>query len=192
MHTSLMLVALLGPGELPETQTARSLKWQDGYDTARQMGRQQNKPLAVVIGNGPTGWKKVAEQGNLSAKAKQLLAENYICLYVDRTQPGGERLAESFEVPSGPGLVLSSRAGNSQVFFHAGKLTAGDLETRLAKYTGEATITRTEMLVDSRVSFAYSPTPPGAYAAPAMQQYASPSFGGNFGGFSGGRSGGGC
>ena len=76
MHTSLMLVALMGPGELPETQTARSLKWQDGYDTARQMGRQQNKPLAVVIGNGPTGWKKVAEQGNLSAKAKQLLAEN--------------------------------------------------------------------------------------------------------------------
>jgi len=152
MHTSLMLVALLGPGELPETQTTSASKWQDSYNTARQMGRQQRKPLAVFIGNGPTGWKKIAEEGDLSAKAKQLLAESYICLYVDRTQPGGERLAESFEVPSGPGLVLSSRDGNSQVFFHAGQLTAGDAETRLAKYTGAATITRTEMLVDPRVS----------------------------------------
>jgi hypothetical protein len=188
MHTSLIMVALLGTGELSETQATPALKWQDSYNTARQMGRQQRKPLAVFIGNGSTGWKKVAQEGKLSEKAKQLLAKSYICLYVDRTQPGGERLAETFEVPSGPALVLSSRDGNSQVFFHTGKLTAQDVETRLAKYTGAATITRTEMLVDPRISYAYDP-------APATQQYASPSFGnsgfGGFGGFGGGGSGGG-
>jgi hypothetical protein len=197
MHTSLIMVALLGPGELSETQTARTLKWQDSYSTARQMGRQQGKPLAVFIGKGPTGWKKVAEEGDLSKKAKQLLAESYICLYVDRTRAGGEQLAESFEVPSGPGLVLSSRDGKGQVFFHAGPLTDRDVETRLAKYTGAEAITRTEMLVEPRVSFAYDPTSSGSAATggyPAMQQYASPSFNssGFGGGFGGGRSGGGC
>ena len=93
MHTSLIMVALLGPGELAETPTARTLKWQDSYSTARQMGRQERKPLAVFIGNGPTGWKKVVDEGNLSEKATRVLTEGYICLYVDRTRDGGESLA---------------------------------------------------------------------------------------------------
>ena len=200
MHTSLILVALLGPAETLGTQK-QTLTWQDSYSTARQMGGQQDKPLAVFIGNGPTGWKKVAEEAALSEKATRLLSQSYICLYVDRTQPGGERLAESFGVSSGPGLVVSSQDGQSQAFSHAGKLTADDLETRLAKYTSQV-VTRTEQLVDSRVSYAYDPTssgaynapPPQSYAPPTSQPYASPSFGGsNFGGssFGGGASAGG-
>ncbi len=195
MHTSLIMVALLGPGEITGTSTVQTLKWQDSYSTARQMGRQQGKPLAVFIGNGPTGWKKVVEEDKLSVKATRVLTEGYICLYVDRTQPGGERLAESFDVPSGPGLVLSSRDGEGQAFFHAGKLTVGNVEERLVKYSGMRAITRTEMLVDPRVSYAYDPTssspPSTGYTAPPMQNYASPSYSGsNFGGYSGGFGGG--
>jgi hypothetical protein len=171
------------------------LTWQDSYSTARQMGGRQDKPLAVFIGNGPAGWKEVAEEGDLSEKASRLLAQGYICLYVDRTQPGGVDLAESFGVPSGTGLVVSSRDGKGQAFFHSGKLTAADLETRLAKYS-EQIVTRTEQLVDPRVSFSYDPTSSGAYNAPPTQPYASPSFGGSgigsFGGFGGARAGGNC
>lgn len=192
MHTSLILVALLGPAESFETQK-QTLTWQDSYSTARQMGRQQGKPLAVFVGNGRTGWKKVAEEGDLSEKAKRLLAQGYICFYVDRTQPDGDRLAESFEVVSGPALVVSSRDGKDQVFSHAGKLTAQNLETRLAKYAGSEVITRTEMLVDPRVSFAYNPTSSGATNAPTPQPYVAPSFGGsNFGSFGGASAGGNC
>ena len=195
MHTSLIVVALLAPAEMPETTTT-TLKWQDSYGTAREMGRQQQKPLAVFIGNGPTGWKSVVEEGNLSETAKRVLAEGYICLYVDRTRPGGEQLASSFEIPSGPGLVLSSRDGEGQAFFHAGKLSAADIEDRLAKYTAAEDITGTETLVDSRTSYAYDPTPSSApastgYNAPATQHYPSPAFGGSgFGDFTGGFGGG--
>lgn len=189
MHTSLILVALLGPADTLGTQKQTST-WQDSYSTARQMGRQQDKPLAVFVGNGPAGWKKVAEEGALSEKANRLLSQGYICLYVDRTQPRGERLAESFGVPSGPGLVVSSRDGKGQAFFHAGKLTAPDLETRLAKYAAQV-VTRTEQLVEPRVSFSYDPASSGAYNAPPSQPYASPSFGG-FGSFGGAPAGGNC
>jgi len=200
MHTSLIMVALMVPAQSPASTT--TLKWQDSYGTARQMGRQESKPLAVFIGNGPTGWKRVAEQGDLSDKARRVLAEGYVCLYIDRTQPGGEQWAETFQVPSGPGLVLSSRDGEGQAFFHTGKLSAGDLEDRLARYASAETITRTEMLVDPRVSFAYNPTSsgspaPSGYTPAPVQQYSAPSFGGggfggSFGGFGGGRASGGC
>ena len=206
MHTSLFLVALLVPSAAP-AKASQSLKWQDSYGIAREMGRQHSKPLAVFIGNGPTGWKKVVEEGNLSEKAKRVLAEGYVCLYVDRTKPGGEQLASSFEIPSGPGLVLSSRDGEGQAFFHAGKLAGGDIDARLAKYTSAEAITRTEMLVDSRTSYAYDPTTSGSPAprasnAPQMQHYPRPSFGGSTfgghgggifrGGFGGGRGSAGC
>ena len=196
MHTSLILVALLGPAETLGNQQ-QTLTWQDSYSTARQMGRRERKPLAVFIGTGSTGWKKVAEAGQLSEKAKKVLEEGYICLYVDRTQPGGDRMAESFEVPSGPGLVLSSRDGEGQAFFHHGRLSADNLEARLAKYVGAEAITHTEMLVDQRISFAYNPKSSGSpaqsyYNAPPMQTYANPSFGGYSGGFGGGRTSGNC
>ena len=184
MHTSLILVALLMPTEVLETQK-QTLTWQDSYSTARQLGRQQDKPLAVFVGKGPTGWKKVAEEGALSEKASRLLSRNYICLYVDRTQPGGKVLAESFDVSSGPGLVVSSRDGQSQAFFHVGRLTADDLESRLAKYSAHV-VTRTEQLIDTRVSFAYQPTSSGAYNARPTESYtpasygnSSPSYGGS-------------
>jgi hypothetical protein len=191
MHTSLILVALLGPAETLETQK-QTLTWQDDYGTARQMGRRHDKPLAVFIGNGPAGWKKVADEGDLSGKAKRLLAQGYICLYVDRTRPGGKRLAESFEAASGPALVVSSRDGKGQVFSHTGKLTAGDLETRLAKYAGDEVISRTESLGDSRVSFCYDPTPSGVSNAPLSQPYVAPFGGSGFGGFGGASAGGNC
>jgi len=186
MHTSLIVVALMAPAEVPDATA--TLKWQDSYGTARQMGKRESKPLAVFIGNGPSGWKKVAEEGALSEQAKQTLADGYVCLYVDRTRPGGRQLAESFEVSEGPGLVLSSRDGAGQAFFHAGSLSAGDLESRLAKYGSAEAITRTEVFADSRVSYAYDPAAPaapaaGGYGAPRMQNFASPSFGGSaFGG----------
>src|SRR5690242_14393065 len=131
MHTSLVMFALMAPAHTPAITTP---EWQDSYSTARQMGRQEGKPLAVFIGNGPNGWKRIAEQGDLSAEAKRILSDGYVCLYIDRTQPGGEQWAETFEIPSGRGLVLSSRNGEGQAFFHAGKLSAADLDERLAKY----------------------------------------------------------
>jgi len=195
MHTSLIVFALLGPGENLTTSASRTPTWQDSYGAAREAGRQEGKPLAVFIGSGPTGWKKVVRENNLSDNALQVLMEGYVCLYVDRTQPGSSRLAESFEVPDGPGLVLSSRDGEGQAFYHAGRLRSGDLEERLVKYSGVEKITYTETIVDPRVSFAYNPTPPSRPAsappiAPAMHAYPSQGFGGSpFGGYSGGFSG---
>src|SRR3954470_7725649 len=105
MYTSLLLIALAGPGESTKAADPTPT-WQASYGVACKIGKQQDKPLAVFIGDGPAGWKKVVEGGELSEQARKILADGYVCVYVDRTKPNGSRLAEQFDVPSGPGLVV--------------------------------------------------------------------------------------
>ena len=127
MHTSLFLVALMVPNAAPAVQDAKAapaLTWQDSYRTACKAGREQSKPLAVFIGSGPMGWKNFIEEGSLSEQTQKSLAKGYICVYIDRDLPAGKRLAEQFGAASDSGLVFSTRDGESQAFFHAGKLSA--------------------------------------------------------------------
>src|SRR5262249_24254224 len=105
-------------------------------------------------------------------------------------------------VPSGPGLVLSTRSGDGQAFRHQGTLSRGELEETLHKYGNGRVVVRTETLERMHTSFYASPD--GSTHRPAIQPayqpiYAPPmyhggfgsGFGGGFGGFGGGFGGGG-
>ena len=199
MYATLFVLALTVPGAAPASDATDSVKWQDSYQTARAAGLQQDKPLAVFVGSGSMGWKNFIDEGSLSEKARKKLIDDYVCVYVDRDQPTGQRLAEQFQVPTGSGLVVSTRDGEGQAFFHAGKMSAAEFQTRMSKYAGSEVASTTETLNDSRASFYYAP----ATAVPSMQGMGAPammgnysgnsgSFGGYGGGFGGGRSGGGC
>ena len=212
MYTSLFVLALTVPGAAPAPDATTALKWQDSYHTARTLGREQDKPLAVFVGSGRMGWKDFIDEGSLSETARKTLADGYVCLYVDRDRPAGKSLAEQFGVSTGSGLVFSTRDGTGLAFFHVGKMSAADFQTRASKYAGTEVVATTETLNDSRASFYYAPatTVPsmhGSMAAPAMMGnysgnvgsyggYSGGSFsgysGGSSGGFSGARSGGGC
>jgi hypothetical protein len=152
MHTSLLLVALLGPGAAP--RALESPKWETSYRAGRETAREQHKPMAVFVGTGAEGWKKACP-GGLSAEAQKAL-EDYVCVYVDSSQPEGQRLANTLEMSSGTGVVLSCGHAESQAFWHDGTLSSAELERSLKRYAKGPTITRTETLAQTR--FAYSGT----------------------------------
>jgi len=64
---------------------------------------------------------------------KKLLAEKFVCVYVDTQTPAGKALAEQFEVAS-RGLIISDRKGTSQAYSLSGTLTTAELAQTLDKY----------------------------------------------------------
>lgn len=177
MYTSIVLVALAGSSftaAIPES----SLEFRTDYVAARKVGRSDRKPLAVFIGNGSKGWEQRTTEGQLSRESQKLLQDHYVCVYIDTATEEGKRLARDFEMESG--LVLSDGAGENQAFRHSGKLSNGDLERQLKKFSDpERVASRTETLSRDEVRYygpeTSAPVQSGYYAPPAYQ---SSPFGG--------------
>jgi hypothetical protein len=196
MHTSIVLLAMAGvtasTGAAPTDPS-----WQGSYAEAVRLGKAAHKPLAVFVGSGRQGWQAVSEDGRLSGPVKELLRDRYVCVYVDRSRPAGRELADSFEMPTGPGLVLSDHGGENQAFRHEGTLTNADLERSLLRYADpERVVGRTET-VASRDEVRYYPPEQAAPPVLAPVPVFAPSFapmGGfpSMGGFGGGGGRGGC
>jgi hypothetical protein len=132
MYTSLVFFALVG--SFAPSATPDGPQWLRDYATARKQARTEKKPLAVVVGSGKTGWEKLSREGRLGKEVNNLLAENYVCVYVDAGQKAGERLASALELEDGLGIVLSDRTGELQAFRHEGDLANGDLARYLRRY----------------------------------------------------------
>jgi hypothetical protein len=169
MYTSIVLVALAGSSisaAVPE-----SLDFKSDYVSARKMGRSDRKPLAVFIGNGSKGWEQRTKEGQLSPETQKLLQAHYVCVYVDTATDEGKRLASDFEMKEG--LVLSDARGDNQAFRHEGKLSSGDLERQLKKFSDpERVAMRTETL--SREDVRYYP--PETSGGTSSGYYAPPSY----------------
>jgi hypothetical protein len=166
MYTSLVLVALAGstiPAAVPE-----SLEFKSDYVSARKLGSRERKPLAVFIGSGPKGWEHRTTEGQLSRDVQDLLQSHYVCVYVDTGSEDGRRLSRDFHMEAG--LVLSDAQGENQAFRHEGRLSNGDLERQLKKYSDpDRVAVRTEKLGDERrANYPPEPvfSPPPAYFPP--------------------------
>ena len=147
MYTSMMLVALMGPGAA-QVKTPEPLSWQENYTAARKMGQEQNKPLAVVVGSGAKGWEKLSKD-KLTPKVQKLFSQGYVCVYIDADTPKGKRLAKAFSLSQG--LVISTRDGEDQAFRHSGQIGRSDLETSLKRYSTDFVSATTETLDDQGV-----------------------------------------
>lgn len=135
---------LAGQGSTPS--------WQTSYSQAQEIGAAQKKPLAVVFGSGSNGWTKIAREATPGEEVSKLLAEKYVCVYVDTTTPAGKKLAQDFAVTQATGLILSDRAGSLQAFWHQGDLPSQSLASYLRKYSDPQVVVRgTETA--SRTSF---------------------------------------
>jgi hypothetical protein len=191
MYTSIGLVALAGVLTAPAATDVPT--WRSSYGSARQEGGKEGKPLAVVFGSGQQGFDGLSQQGKLSPQTRQLLAEQYIPVYVDAATPAGKELASAFSISRGTGLVISDRSGEVQAFYHDGRLTDDTLAQYLKRYaSGNHVVRTTEGTTTQRVSYypAQSGSVPGqAVRYAPVQRYVPATFGG-FGGFGGG--GGGC
>jgi hypothetical protein len=172
MYTSLIVVVLAGFS----TSAAVSGKaaWLDDYGTALKQVQKENKPVAVIISFGPSGWEKLSRQGELGKEIHEILANQYVCLYVDTSEEKGKRLAADFEITGGPGLVISDRTGKLQAFWHEGNLGNGDLVRFLQRYSDPQVVTRgTETNRNGWVSNypreSFNPAPPAS--APVYRGY---------------------
>src|SRR6266404_4802898 len=162
MIGSTILVALTTLLASPGTE---SLVWQKDYATALQRGKESGKPLAVFVGKGANGWQSMAKEGKIDSKTTEVLSQKYVCLYVDLSDEAGKRVAESFELHSTPGLVISSPGGELQAYRHEGELQPTDLQQNLVRFSDpNRAVVTTEGGAVERVSL-YPPN----YYAPGYQ-----------------------
>lgn len=187
MYTSVVLFAL--SGFLAAASAPGEPAWWNEYGKARQQGQKEEKPLAVFIGSGTKGWNQVSREGQLNPEVRKLLADHFICLYVNTDEASGRRLAKAFEI-QGYGVIISTHTGQQQAFRHQGDLDDQELARYLRRYADPALdLQYTETAAVPRVSY-YQPTAPVS-VTPTPANFV-PSFGGGFAPSFGGGGRGGC
>jgi len=115
--------------------------WQTDYAKALQTASAEQKPIAVFIGKGEAGYTKVAG-GEIPVDAGQILAKNYVCVYVNTDTAAGKTLAGQFDITKG--LVISGKGGDVQALRFAGTATPLELTGYLSKYSGTKAVVSTE------------------------------------------------
>src|SRR5262245_26167674 len=131
MNTSVAVIALTGVLAL---QGGEGPTWIPSYAQAIKQSETSRKPVAVVFGSGPAGYEKLSQAGTLNAAARKLLAEQYVCCYIDVDTKAGRDLANAFAVTGNVGLVVSDRGGKLQAFHCNSALAAGDLLRCLERF----------------------------------------------------------
>jgi hypothetical protein len=114
--------------------------WQTDYSRAMTSAAAQGKPLAVFIGRGEAGYSQVVG-GEIPVDAGQMLANNFVSVYVDTDTAAGKDLAGQFGLSNG--LVISCKAGNVQALRHTGTVAPQALSGYLTKYSEPARVVTT-------------------------------------------------
>lgn len=187
MHTTIWLLTFLGA--VPGGGSLEDPAWLNSYSQARKVAQSKGQPMVLFFGEGQDGWAKWTKDRMLNAEARQLLANQYVSVYVDTMRPEGRELAETFQVSGNQGLVISDRPGTSQAFHHNGSLTNEDLARYLKRYADPNFVcSGTESAGMMRTSYYAAP---GATTAPAVNynnfNYLQSGYAPSFGGFGGGR-----
>jgi hypothetical protein len=126
MYTAMALVALT-MGNLTTSPT-----WLDDYRAAQAQVTVAGKPMAVFVGAGKDGVASAIRDGFDPAVSK-LLAEKFVCLYVDSSTPAGKKVAAAFQVGD-RGVVLSDRTGRTQAYSASGTISRAELSRALIAY----------------------------------------------------------
>src|SRR5262245_41290351 len=130
--TILAVIALTGsmaPAAKPEFQA------QTDYGQALKQAATEKKPMAVLIGKGDVFAKLMADS-SMSADAKKILSEKYVCVSVNVDTEAGKTLAGQFQLTDG--LVISSAGGTHQAYRQAGTVSAAELAKQTATYADAA------------------------------------------------------
>jgi hypothetical protein len=157
--TILAVIALTGSlatAANPEVQV------QTDYGQALKKAADEKKPMAVLIGKGDTFAKLMTDSG-LSAEAKKLLTEKYVCVSVNVDTEAGKTLAGQFQLTDG--LVISNAGGTYQALRQSGAVTASDLVKHTASYASASGVPTTTVTVGAPVVTStsyYSPVYPGS------------------------------
>jgi hypothetical protein len=180
MYTSLILFALSASTVPTAELIPVAPSWRNDYSLALKEGQSSKRPLAIVVGSGSEGWDKLGKDGGLDKDARDLLHNNYVCLYLDRNNERHRNLIEQLELSGGPALVIGDASGKYQAFRHEGAMSNEDLDRYLRKYSDpERLVAKTETTADARSAAPVSrPAAPVHYPQPSYFQPSFRSFGG--------------
>jgi hypothetical protein len=106
--------------------------WQTDYAAAKRLSERLHRPLLVVAGRGPDGWRQLVRDGWDGNHSRQVRGQ-FVGLYLDAATPAGRKLAEAFDLGDG-GVAVSDRGGAVMAFHHPGALTAEQFGLALARY----------------------------------------------------------
>lgn len=141
MNATLTFLALWG-AVAPQLKSS-AMTWEHDYREARVAGQRIQKPLAVFVGRGADGWKKVVREGALTADVRVALARHYVPVYLDQATEDGKLMAEAFQLAGDGGLVISDRSGGVMAFRHAGALSANELTIQLNRFADAGMVVTT-------------------------------------------------
>lgn len=187
MRTSLGFLALACLLAAPLAATsAQEVTWRS-YSEGQVVGLKAGKPLAVFVGAGRAGHEQINQDGSYNGEIRKILADRYVCVYLDANRPEDQPTIRQFGIHYGTGLVLSDRTGQLQAFHHDGTLSGSDLSRQLRRFADPFLVVDTTRTAGAeRVSFYPPPAMsqdvvPASFAAPAplfQQQpvFAQPSF----------------
>lgn len=139
MTTTFMAVIALAGSMVPAAKP--EFEAQTDYGQAVKVAATEKKPMAVLIGKGDVFSKMMADS-SLTAEAKKLLKEKYVCMTVNVETDAGKELAKQFQMTEG-GLVISSAGGSLQALRHNGAVTAGELSKHTTTYANVSAVPAT-------------------------------------------------
>lgn len=113
---------------------APNATWESSYTQAQEQATTQQKPLVIMFGPGGNGWTKTVRTDGSTPQVQKLLAEHYVCVYLDTDTAYGQRLAQTFQIQGGVGMVIGDRRGTTQAFWHQGELSQENMTHYLTKY----------------------------------------------------------
>ena len=141
-------------------------QWQKSYSDARTSAAERQKPLAVFIGSGVSGWEKLSKDGSFDPKVYQLLKDKYVCVYINTDTELGKAQAKQFAVEV-KGLVISDKTLNTEAFYHNGDMSKELVAKALERYADTAVATST----DTAAVLAPAPAPVMQYSCPSCPNY---------------------
>ena len=124
--------------------SAQEIAWKRSYQEGRQQGQQAGKPLAVFVGSGSVPGKVVPE-GSLSSAIRKILADHYVCVYLDADRDDQQRLIRELGIHSRQGLILSDRTGDLQAYSCDGPMSDSELARQLRTFADPTVVVRTTM-----------------------------------------------
>lgn len=164
MYTSAAMLTLANFFAAPSPAAERP-EWLNDYHLALRRGQLTQRPLAVFIGEGTTGYNKTSREGRLNRAVEKALADHYVCVYLDINQDSAQTLAQKLEITRGRGVVISDRTGRHQAYHHDGDLAAGDLLESLQRFSDPELVVRTTQTNAVQVTY----EAPRQVVAPAVR-----------------------
>jgi hypothetical protein len=146
MYTSLTCLALACT--IPLTGLNAPLV-HSSYGDAKEASRRSGRPMAVFVAKA-NAVEPVLQEGALSAQARKVLAERYVCVVLDPSTMENRKLVDALGITQEAGLVISDRSGSVQAYHHNGKIGGDLLVRQLERFADpevEVTTTQSNVVV---------------------------------------------